>query len=214
VINANGTRLQVIVPLLASTGQVRVTDVALRQLGFSTSYPDAIYRDVTVGFTAGGTTATIVFTDEGLEGVANESWGLDNVRVRLLSNPATVLYNEDFEGGTGSEWNNPATDATTPWAFTEFLGRVSSDGRTLTVSGLTPGVAYQIVTDLYVIDSWDGTAGPDSFDVYVDGTQKFHESFSNFTSNTQTYAPGASALLQIVPVIYQDEQDGGTGRYV
>jgi hypothetical protein len=51
VINANGTRLQVIVPLLASTGQVKVTNTALRNLGF-VSYPDAIYRDVTTSFTA------------------------------------------------------------------------------------------------------------------------------------------------------------------
>ncbi|MEQ1563152.1 MAG: hypothetical protein ABL935_07115, partial [Nitrospiraceae bacterium] len=201
VVNAAGTKLQVVVPLLASTGQVRVTNTGLRDLGFS-SFPDAIYRDVTVNFTASGTTASITITDEGLEGLANESWGLDNVRVRLASNPGTVLYSENFEGGTGAEWNTGTTDATQPWAFTEFLGRVSSDGRTLTVSGLTAGVQYQLVTDLYILDSWEGTAGPDYIDVFVDGQRQFHEAFSYTLSQAQTYAPGVGATLQIVPVIY------------
>lgn len=80
-INAAGTRLQVIVPDLATTGAVSLRNVGLRNLGFGGNV-DAVYRTVTVNFTANGTTASIQFSDEGLQGVGDESWGLDNVFVR------------------------------------------------------------------------------------------------------------------------------------
>ena len=52
---ADGTRLQVQVPDLAQSGTVRVARVGNQQnLGFSV-HTDAIHRNVTLGFTAGGT---------------------------------------------------------------------------------------------------------------------------------------------------------------
>ena len=43
-INPAGTSLQVQVPTLATTGAIQVVNVGTRNLGFSTSYNDAIYR--------------------------------------------------------------------------------------------------------------------------------------------------------------------------
>src|SRR5262249_13232267 len=54
-------------------------------LGFS-GFADAIYRNVTLAFTAAAATTQIRFADGGLQGLNDESWGIDNVRVE----PAVV----------------------------------------------------------------------------------------------------------------------------
>ena len=69
-------------PDFAQTGAITVTTIGSQNLGFSSS-SDAIYRDLTLSFTATGATTEIFFTDEGLESLSNESWGLDNVTVAL-----------------------------------------------------------------------------------------------------------------------------------
>jgi hypothetical protein len=50
-------------------------------LGFNTSFGDSIYRRVPINFTATGNTTQIRFADYGLQGIDDESWGIDNVRV-------------------------------------------------------------------------------------------------------------------------------------
>ena len=83
VINAAGTRLQVLVPDLATTGDVRVVNHGTLDLGFSGSYVDAVYRNVTLHFTAGSATRQrSASPTAGCEGLGNESWGIDNVRVQ------------------------------------------------------------------------------------------------------------------------------------
>ncbi|MGB9603441.1 MAG: hypothetical protein ACPMAG_11685, partial [Limisphaerales bacterium] len=49
--------------------------------GFNTGYNDAIYRYITVSFTASTNSATITFQGQNLESIDNESWGIDNVAV-------------------------------------------------------------------------------------------------------------------------------------
>ena len=61
-INAAGTRLQVQVPDLATTGEVRVVNQGSRDMGFA-SYNDAIYRNVSINFTPSSSSATIRFSD-------------------------------------------------------------------------------------------------------------------------------------------------------
>lgn len=54
--------------------------------GFNGSWLEAIYRDLDGGFTFPhtGSTLTIVFDDDdSLQGLADESWGIDNVSVRI-----------------------------------------------------------------------------------------------------------------------------------
>src|ERR1043166_9146436 len=61
-------------------------------MGFASGYVDAIYRNVEVTFIASNATAQITFQGENLEGLSNESWGLDNVGVKLTSSlaPGTI----------------------------------------------------------------------------------------------------------------------------
>jgi hypothetical protein len=48
-------------------------------------YPDALWRNIEIPFTATGTSAEITFQGQNLQAVDDESWGLDNVSVRLTS---------------------------------------------------------------------------------------------------------------------------------
>jgi RHS repeat-associated protein len=52
--------------------------------GYS-SWTDSIYRRIPLVFTASGTTTPIKFADGGLQGLSDESWGIDNVRVWTYS---------------------------------------------------------------------------------------------------------------------------------
>ncbi|HEX7652272.1 MAG TPA: LamG domain-containing protein, partial [Verrucomicrobiae bacterium] len=60
--------------------------------GFTQGYPDAIYRNLELSFTASNAVTVLTFTGLNLEALDNESWGLDNVGVRLKSSlPGTVV---------------------------------------------------------------------------------------------------------------------------
>jgi RHS repeat-associated protein len=104
---------------------------------------------------------------------------------------ATVPYSEDFEGTIGSEWSLTTADNSHPASFSRFSGRFTNATQTLSLTGLTPGTAYTVTFDLYVIDSWDGNGGGDFFRVAVDGAERFRATFSNFNgdppSQTQSY---------------------------
>jgi hypothetical protein len=65
----------------------------------------------------------------------------------------------------------------------------------LTLTGLPPHNSIDINFLLAVIDSWDGTAGPDLFRVLIDGLPYFSESFHNFNMAQQSYVPPATVQL-------------------
>ncbi|MCG2595888.1 hypothetical protein LZ009_24190, partial [Ramlibacter sp. XY19] len=210
-INAAGTRLQVQVPDAATTGDVRVVNAGWRNMGFN-SYADAVYRDVSVTFTAGGTTASVRFADAGLEDAGNESWGLDNVR---LTQGAATLFSDDFEGTAAAQWGAASIDGSERGAFTRFLGRLNNGGQTLNLGGLTAGQSYTLHFDLLVFDSWDGAsrnAGPDLVDVSVDGVSLLRESLSNVFAGdaVQTLRATPGVRLQIVPTLAATQ--GGPGE--
>jgi uncharacterized protein YjiK len=203
VVSADGTRVQVVVPDLAETGRVNVTRVGSQDLN-AQGYNDARYRSLTLDFTPTSSTAQIRFSDSGLEGIASESWGLDNVRVALAATPTTALFQDTFEGGAQAAWSSAATDNTGPGIFSQFSGRFSHQSQTLALTGLTPGQTHRLTFDLYVLDSWDGTnssQGPDFFDVFADNARLFHEAFSNTQTVQQTFGANGNVLLQIVPVL-------------
>ncbi len=204
-VNAAGTRMQVQVPALAQTGAVMVNNIGSNaNLGFA-GHTDAIYRAVTMNFTATGASSALRFADGGLQGINDESWGIDNVRVVRVSDSA-VIYSSNFENGAGTEWSDRTTDESVPGVFTEFLGRFSGGGSTLNVT-TDPGAQYRLEFDFYAIDSWDGeatSAGPDVLNIFVNGAQQFRESFSNYSQgNVQSFraAAGGSVPLQIVPLV-------------
>ncbi|MBX3670121.1 MAG: choice-of-anchor D domain-containing protein [Rhodocyclaceae bacterium] len=199
-VSPDGSQLQVQVPDLARTGDVRVVNISARNLGFG-STADAIYRDVTLNFTAGGASAVLRFADDGLQGVSDESWGLDNVRVL---NGASTVYAENFEAGAGPEWSDSSTDNTVPGIFTRFSGRFSNSEQLLTLNGLTPGQQYSLKFDLYILDTWDGlnaSNGPDLFEVSADGQLLLREAFAAGLGNVQTFNASDAITLQIVPTL-------------
>jgi hypothetical protein len=204
VVNAAGTRLQVQVPDLALTGDVRVSNVGLQQLGFNnggTSYGDAIHRGLSAGFVAGSAQASIRFADGGLEDLSNESWGIDNVVVRDAVT-GDIVFQDDFEGGASGAWSSSLTDRSASGSFSEFSGRFANNSQTLTLAGLTAGRSYTLSFDLYAIDSWDGQNGsPDRIAVTVDDTIVFNRTVSNYVQYAQDVNASAGVRLQIVPTI-------------
>jgi uncharacterized protein YjiK len=214
-ISADGTRLQVLVPDLATTGNVRVVNSGASNLGFA-GFNDAIYRSITTTFTAGSANATLRFADGGLQGLGDESWGLDNVNVRL---GGTSIFSDDFEGAAKAQWSDASIDDTNRGNFSRFSGRFNNASQTLNLSGLTAGQTYTLSFDLYAIDSWDGNrpdAGPDLIQVSADGQAIFKASFANnYTAQAvQTYGTSAGIRLQIVPTLTGvNGRPGGDGVF-
>jgi RHS repeat-associated protein len=99
--------------------------------------------------------------------------------------PQQLVYSNDFETLAGTEWSSNQLESSAP-ALSKFLGRFGNDTETLTLD-TTPGETYKLNFDFYTIDSWDGNFGPDYFNVAIDGTQVFHNTFSAFNSNDQTF---------------------------
>ena len=62
-------------------------------LGFEPSWPESIYRSIRFTFVPSNSVASIAFYGQNLEGVANESWGLDNVRVQLTADVTNTIIN-------------------------------------------------------------------------------------------------------------------------
>jgi hypothetical protein len=67
----------------------RAPDVGPMHMGFNSLYKDSIYRDISIPFTIGDAeTISIRFRSQGLHSMADESWGLDNVRVSYVPIPS------------------------------------------------------------------------------------------------------------------------------
>ncbi len=202
IVSADGTRLQVKVPEQARTGDIRVSNIGRQNLG-GVGHTDSIYRALTVQFTAGAASAQVRFADGGLEGVDNESWGLDNVVVRQ---GGTTIFSDTFESGTAAAgWSDSRVDSGSQTYLSRFSGRFASGEQQLSLSGLTAGQTYTLSFDLYALDSWDGAsagAGPDQFQVRVDGALVLNETISNYSiTSPQSIGNSAGVRLQVVPTV-------------
>lgn len=101
------------------------------------------------------------------------------------ANAQTIVYSNNFESGIGANWGTAATLANAG-PFTNFIGRYSSGNGTIlmlpipTIPGLQSGQypQYTFKFDLYTIDNWDGTAGGDSFQVYLNSAVVFDQTFT------------------------------------
>ncbi len=60
-------------------------------LGFQNNWADSIYRGLGVDFLATGSITTISFLGQGLQGMNDESWGIDNVGVSLVRAPLPTV---------------------------------------------------------------------------------------------------------------------------
>jgi membrane-associated phospholipid phosphatase len=215
LVNATGTRLQVRAPDLATTGDVRVVNSGTENLGAGTAN-DSVYRDVTVSFTADGSTAAIRFADGGLEAMNDESWGIDNVRV---TRDGQTVFEDDFESGAKAQWSRNTVDASALATLTRFSGRFNGDGgQTLNLSGLEAGRTYTLRFNLLVLDRWEGASsisGPDVFGVTVNGQSVLRETFANLagtaptSDSVQSYGQSEAVRLQIVPTLASVGLDNG-----
>lgn len=67
----------------------RRPDMGPFQMGFNQSWNDSIYRNIGLQFVAPqGTPFTITFAGVNLQAKSDESWGIDNIRVRYEAVPA------------------------------------------------------------------------------------------------------------------------------
>lgn len=112
------------------------------------------------------------------------------------ANAQTQIYSNNFESGIGSNWGTAATLSSGP-AFTNFIGRYSSGNGTIlmlpvpSIPGLQAGQfpQYNLVFDLLTIDNWDGAAGGDSFDIWINDVNSFHETFTTHGGSQSFRAP-------------------------
>jgi hypothetical protein len=115
-------------------------------------------------------------------------------RIRAEVLRTVLVYTNDFEGLVGSEWNVPASIATTPIGARKFLGEFAGATAALQLSDLPPHTHLKVSFDLFVLKSWDGNHtdfGPDQFYVTLrGGSRLFSGTFSNYSPTEQSY-PGA-----------------------
>jgi hypothetical protein len=75
------------------TQTFRTPDAGRSMMGYNTNFTDAIYRNITMDFTvAEGSPIVIRWTDLGLQGLVDESWGIDNVSLSysMVPTPGTL----------------------------------------------------------------------------------------------------------------------------
>jgi hypothetical protein len=111
---------------------------------------------------------------------------------------ASPYYFNDFESPVGPEWSNTSTD-TTPIGARTFLGQFGNDTVNLTLNGLPAHSGVALSFDLFIINSWDGSApwappdayGPDIWTLSVNGIPKplLYTTFRNMGDYSQAY-PG------------------------
>jgi len=91
------------------------------------------------------------------------------VRLTVRSALNAPVYSADFQGVIGSEWSTTNTSVT-PIGARRFLGEFSNEVVRLTLTNLPPHTNVTVAFDLMLIRSWDGTRGPDIWELNVDGT--------------------------------------------
>jgi hypothetical protein len=98
-----------------------------------------------------------------------------------LGNPGNAVSGSFLHNPTGDNFTNTPVQKTT-----------------LSLSGLPPHTGIQLRFLLAIIDTWDGNTG-DFFHVDVDGVARFAETFTNFTSGSQSYVAPSGVLIQRGP---------------
>ena len=114
---------------------------------------------------------------------------------------ASTVYTNDFESGSLGAIQNAQVKETEGYknhGFGDYYAwsdAKETNAITLQLNDLPEHSYLKIEFDLAVINSWDGNKNewwhwwePDYFNVKVDGTSIFHETFSNFDKSDQSYS--------------------------
>ena len=168
---------------------------------------DLEYAEIVGGQGIGITTLTspTVFSADFNGGVPTQISGTTTIAgVQNYAGVGTgtnVFSGNMLVNATGGTELNPGTTAQTP--------------TTLTLTNLPTHTSININVLLAIINSWDGTViavnGPDFFNVRVDGTILFRESFDNNTATgvNQSYSPPTG--VQLTPRPFTDRGFPSTG---
>ncbi len=112
---------------------------------------------------------------------------------------AALVYSNNFENGLGEVENatHKNSQKYNGYGFGKYYAWSSNDENkaiTLSLNNLPAHTSLKINFDLAVIDSWDGGEyenngiwDPDYFNVKVDNSLVFNETFSNFNKEDQSY---------------------------
>jgi len=108
---------------------------------------------------------------------------------------AAGVYSNDFETGSLGQIQNAqviGTEGYRTYGFGNYYAwsdATKANAITLELNQLPEHSSLTIEFDLAAIDSWDGDSpwGPDYFNVKVDDSSVFKETFTNFTGRTQSY---------------------------
>ena len=100
-----------------------------------------------------------------------------------------LVYENDFDSFIGSEWSD---NTTSTYNSTTVLGNFNNASTTLNLNNLPTHTSIKAVFDLYLLDSWDGNAGPDIWDLSIDGSNAINTTFANinFGGGMQQSYPG------------------------
>ena len=75
----------------ASQSYPHLPTVGPSYLGFNATDKDSIYRNIQIPFSVGtASTITIKWRSNGLQGIQDESWGIDNVNVSYVPTPGSL----------------------------------------------------------------------------------------------------------------------------
>ena len=119
-------------PPSAPQSYPRSPDVGRVPLGFVAAFVDAIYRNIEVSFIATNTTMKITFQGQNLQAISDESWGIDNVDVRLTSTlAATTITSTTLPAAATT--NNIALDRFSMATFRDLLGASGTNAANYTL---------------------------------------------------------------------------------
>ncbi len=100
----------------------------------------------------------------------------------------------DFESGSSyAEFTGGTVNGTSGYSshgFGDYFLWSGGSAISLTLTGLATHTSIDLNFLLAVVDSWDGSVtsvAPDYFNVSVDGSSIFNETFDNFESSDQSY---------------------------
>ncbi len=137
----------------------------------------------------------------------------DSINVQVA--PSIVVYNNNFETGTGNGWYSTVITGASPTGSRRFLGEFDTqEDVRLSIPDLPDHTRVTLSFDLFIIRSWDGDfndgmVGPDRWQVLAgDGVNSplkiIDTTFSNWNGYSQSY-PGNYPGTQNISLTGADE---------
>lgn len=121
--------------------------------------------------------------------------------VLIFSGTSAMAAVYDFEDGVDAAFSGGDQVITSGYSAYGFDNYMYMDDQsvTFTITGLESHTSIDLNFMLAIINSWDGensssSYDPDYFNVSIDGSPVFSETFSNFDIGDQSYSPPAGVL--------------------